>query len=101
MALLAAPVLFADFAQLPESLPGIPSIVVDFVKYDSLEYLAGKGFGVRLDIVSYWSFEGEIQGSFILRSDHRSWPRALRDRRAHGAHNDDSPLLLLHGPLSR
>jgi serine/threonine protein kinase len=60
-------VFFADFAQLPESLPGIPSIVVDFVKYDSLEYLAGKGFGVRLDIVSYWSFGGEIQGSFFVQ----------------------------------
>jgi hypothetical protein len=47
-------VFFADFALLPESLPGIISIVIDFVKYDSLEYLSGKGFGVRLHIVSYW-----------------------------------------------
>jgi hypothetical protein len=47
-------VFFANFAQLSESLRGISSIVVDFVKYDSLEYLAGNGFGVRLDIVSYW-----------------------------------------------
>jgi hypothetical protein len=46
-------VFFADFALLPESLPSVLSIVVDFAKYDSREYLAGKGFGVRLDIVSY------------------------------------------------
>ncbi|RXW19375.1 hypothetical protein EST38_g6473 [Candolleomyces aberdarensis] len=43
-------VLFPDPAQIREAIVGIPSIVVDFVKYDSLEYTEGKDFGLRLSI---------------------------------------------------
>ena len=44
---------FVDFDLLPEALPTIPSIIVEFVRYDSFEYTQGKDFGVRLNIVSF------------------------------------------------
>ncbi|KAJ2921077.1 hypothetical protein H1R20_g16017, partial [Candolleomyces eurysporus] len=44
-------VWFTDSKLIPEAIPGIPSIVTDYVKYGSLEYTAGQDFGLRLDIV--------------------------------------------------
>ncbi|RXW14820.1 hypothetical protein EST38_g11034 [Candolleomyces aberdarensis] len=44
-------VLFADSTLVKEAVPGIPSIITDFVQHDSLEYTQGRGFGVRLKIV--------------------------------------------------
>ncbi|RXW19370.1 hypothetical protein EST38_g6474 [Candolleomyces aberdarensis] len=44
-------VLFPDPAQIREAIAGIPSIVTEFVKYDSIEYTEGKDFGIRLRIV--------------------------------------------------
>ena len=45
-------VLFLDPRTIWEVVPGTPSIVTDFVKYDSLEYVQQKDFRGRLDIVS-------------------------------------------------
>jgi hypothetical protein len=40
---------------IPEALPGIPSIVTDYVEYGSLEYTEGRAFGARVNIVSSFS----------------------------------------------
>ncbi|RXW13983.1 hypothetical protein EST38_g11873 [Candolleomyces aberdarensis] len=42
--------LFPDPVQFREAVPGIPSIVIDFVRHDSIEYIEGKDFGLRLRI---------------------------------------------------
>jgi hypothetical protein len=56
--------LFVDSTLIYEALPSIPSIVVDYVKYDSLEYISGKDFGVRLNVVSNYCIVNKIEGSF-------------------------------------
>ncbi|KAJ2933705.1 hypothetical protein H1R20_g3342, partial [Candolleomyces eurysporus] len=44
-------VWFTDPDLIAQAVPGIPSIVTDYVKYSSLEYTAGRDFGLRLNIV--------------------------------------------------
>ncbi|KAJ2924043.1 hypothetical protein H1R20_g13058, partial [Candolleomyces eurysporus] len=44
-------VWFTDPKLIPEAIPGVPSIVTDYVKHGSLEYTEGQDFGLRLDIV--------------------------------------------------
>ncbi|RXW14823.1 hypothetical protein EST38_g11029 [Candolleomyces aberdarensis] len=44
-------VWFVDPKLIPEAIPGIPSVVTDYVKYGSLEYTEGQDFGLRLSIV--------------------------------------------------
>ncbi|KAJ2930360.1 hypothetical protein H1R20_g6682, partial [Candolleomyces eurysporus] len=43
-------VLFPDPTQIREAIAGIPSIVTEFVKHDSIEYTEGRDFGKRLNI---------------------------------------------------
>ncbi|RXW22061.1 hypothetical protein EST38_g3778 [Candolleomyces aberdarensis] len=43
-------VWFTDSDLITEAIPGVPSIVTDYVKYSSLEYTAGQDFGLRLNI---------------------------------------------------
>ncbi|KAJ2924044.1 hypothetical protein H1R20_g13059, partial [Candolleomyces eurysporus] len=44
-------VWFMDPKVLPEAIPGVPSIVTDYVKYGSLEYTEGRDVRLRLSIV--------------------------------------------------
>ena len=45
-------VLAADFDLIEGVVAGVPSIVTDFVRFESLEYTQGRDFSVRLNIVS-------------------------------------------------
>ncbi|RXW17302.1 hypothetical protein EST38_g8557 [Candolleomyces aberdarensis] len=46
-------VLAADFDLIEDLTPGVPSIVTDFVRFESIEYTQGKDFGVRLNIDNF------------------------------------------------
>jgi cyclin-dependent kinase 8/11 len=73
--------LFVDSTLIYEALTGIPLIVVDCVKYDSLKYTAGKDFGVRLNVVttpSNWPMIDEYVSN-ILHHDFMRVYRARRD----------------------
>lgn len=64
--------VFADSALMGEAVTGVPSIITEFVQYDSIEYTEGRGFDRKLSVVSTPA-SNEIDRSFLAGPSTGQW----------------------------